>query len=116
MAEYVKNKDFYKAIVEYKTTKSRKSYELVGKMILSIVTRYIKSPRFAKYTLNWTSDMISDATYMCLMKIDNFDEITYDNPFAYFTQTIKNSFKATTTKEKNLSNTVRSVTCVENLE
>ncbi len=85
---YVNNADLLKEL-ELSHKQNRMTEEL-GKMLLLLSQRYVRIPRFAKYT--YTDDMEGFAL-MTLCKVwKGFDSTKSNNPFAYFTQCIKNAF------------------------
>lgn len=96
---YVKNADFFEAIVDYKT-KLRKSREnqtktpmisnYIGDCFMRIARRLTFKPNFVNYS--YKEEMISDAIEDCVRRIDNFNQEKSSNPFAYFTQISKNAF------------------------
>ena len=97
--EYVNNKDFLAAMIEYKASvqnaetknKSRPIVPTyVGECIMKIATHLARKPNFVNYTFK--EEMISDGIENCLQYIDNFNPEKSNNPFAYFTQIIYYAF------------------------
>lgn len=96
---YVNNKEFYKAMCEY-IPRCRKAAEegkprppipnFIGECLLLIANNLSKAPNFASYS--YKDEMISDAIENCCRYIHNFNPDKNNNPFAYFTQTIKFAF------------------------
>jgi len=90
MAEYVKNTDFLSLILDYRNTKSIKSYNKLGKIFLEICTRTYFKPNFVNYSDDIKEDATSDGCFAMTkaLQLDKFDETRgdYPNPFAYFTQ------------------------------
>lgn len=104
MSDYVNNDNFYFLIKEYRKTKSKKSYEKIGKIFLDIITRLLFNPRFINYDDNIKTDIISDACWFMVKYMDNFDDEHYSNPFAYFTSCAWNAILANINKfHKNQS-------------
>ena len=97
--EYVNNKYFLAAMIEYKASvqnaetknKSRPIVPTyVGECIMKIATHLARKPNFVNYTFK--EEMISDGIENCLQYIDNFNPEKSNNPFAYFTQIIYYAF------------------------
>lgn len=63
--------------------------EEMGKMFISLVTRYASIPRFSGYSYN--EDMRSLALLTLTEKWSKFN-MEYSNPFAYYTQIVHNAF------------------------
>ena len=105
--EYVNNKDFLAAMIEYKASvqnaetknKSRPIVPTyVGECIMKIATHLARKPNFVNYTFK--EEMISDGIENCLQYLDNFNPSKSNNPFAYFTQIIYYAFVRRIQKEK----------------
>lgn len=92
---YIDKKEFYRLMVEWKTTRSRQAYEKIGENFLKIATNYLNKARTINYTKDRKDDLISDITWMMLKKIDCFDHTKYDDPFSYFTSICRNSVNQT---------------------
>lgn len=60
------------------------------KMLMLLCDRYITSNKFSGYT--FTEDMKMFALLNLCKTWYKFDETRFDNPFAYYTQLIKNSY------------------------
>jgi len=107
--EYVNNKDFLAALVDYKA-KVKEATETgaprprvpnyIGECVMKIATHLARKPNFINYTFK--DEMISDGIENCLQYIDNFDPDKSNNPFAYFTQIIWFAFLRRIQKEKKL--------------
>lgn len=85
---YLNNKDL---LVEIKN--SKKAGMMTDKLALMLQTltrRYAKKGNFANYSYN--DDMQGYAMLMLCKTWTSFDENKSNNPFAFFTQCIKNSF------------------------
>jgi hypothetical protein len=118
---YVNNKDFFEAIVIYKTNlreaaekefpeitdqelKTWKSpnkpriSDYLGECFLKIATHLSYKPNFVNYMFR--EDMICDGIENCVMYIHNFNPVKSSNPFAYFTQIIHYAFLRRIQKEK----------------
>lgn len=107
--EYVNNKDFLAAIVEYRDSvklaeaegrKRPRVPNYIGECVMKISTHLARKPNFINYTFK--EEMISDGIENCLQYIDNFDPNKSNNPFAYFTQIIWFAFIRRIQKEKKL--------------
>lgn len=99
---YVNNRDFYEAIVVYKT-KLRENPKTtvpnyVGECILAICNKLSTKPNFIGYSFR--DEMIADAIENCIASVDGFDPDKSNNPFAYFTQIAWNAFIRRIAKEK----------------
>lgn len=116
MARYLNNNDMYNHICEYKKNKTRSSYEHLGKMILLIATKAINMHRFISYTDDRKSEMVSDACFMMLKKIEKFDETKYTNPLAYFTEMAKNAYKACADGYRRRDKVFTNLSFIENYE
>ena len=105
--EYVNNKDFFAAMVDFKKSVIEEENEgnarpvvpnYVPECIMKIATRLSHKPNFMNYTFR--DEMICDGIENCLQYIDNFDPDKSQNPFAYFTQIIYYAFIRRIQKEK----------------
>lgn len=85
---YVNNADLLKEL-ELSHEQDRMTEEL-GKMLLLLAQRYVRVPRFARYI--YTDDMEGFALMTLCKAWRAFDATKSNNPFAYFTQCIKNAF------------------------
>ena len=104
---YVNNRDFYNAIVEYRNKCKVAEAEgkqipvmsrYIGECISEIAKRYSTKPMFSGYVFR--DEMIEEAVLNCILYFHNFNPDKGDNPFAYFTQVIKNSYWRTIRNEK----------------
>jgi DNA-directed RNA polymerase specialized sigma subunit len=106
---YITNKKFYEAIVEYKqklaeaTEAGRQKPQVtnyIGESILLICNKLSTKGNFSGYSPQWKQEMISDGVMDCIAAVDNFDPNKTNNPFAYFTMIAWNAFIRRITKEK----------------
>ena len=104
---YVDNKEFLKAMIEFKEIcNDAKEKEIdrppvsnyIGECFLKIATHLSYKPNFINYT--YREDMISDGIENCLQYVKNFNPEKSNNPFAYFTQIIYYAFLRRIAKEK----------------
>lgn len=104
---YINNKTLYEELCKYKervevAKKEGKEIpripEYIGECFYKIATRLSTKYRFVNYT--YRDEMISDAIENCVMVVHNFDPTKSNNPFAYFTQIIRNAFFRRIMKEK----------------
>ena len=104
---YINNKDFLKAIIEYKkdckdAKREGKKKPIIsdyaGKCLMLIAENLSHKPNFVMYTFR--DEMIGDAIENCVMYFDNFDPKRFKNPFAYFTQITWYAFIRRIQKEK----------------
>lgn len=113
MANFVDNKEFLSLLKEYKITKredhpafdlnrNRIVYNRIGEIIDEMTKKLLFSPKFINYTPDWKGEMYSEAVYNCVRYMDNFDCENRNNPFAYYTQVIWNSFLQVLNKEKRI--------------
>lgn len=96
---YVSNKEFYNIIKKYK---EECEYNIsIGKpkpripnaaasVFLRIADRYASKSCFFGYS--FIEDMKGDGILACIKYFDTFNVERSNNPFAYFTQVIKNAF------------------------
>lgn len=95
-SNYLNNKDL---MAEIKVSKKQKKMtDRLAKMLMMLCDRYAKRPNYAGYT--FVDDMQAYALFMLVRTWDSFDPKKSDNPFAYFTQCIKNSFRQYLKNEK----------------
>ena len=106
-AHYVDNKEFLKAMVEFKgeckTAEENDQVQpaisnYIGECFLKIATHLSYRPNFINYT--YRDEMISDGIENCLQYVANFNPEKSNNPFAYFTQIIYYAFLRRIAKEK----------------
>jgi len=104
---YVDNKEFLKAMVEFKEDckvaldneeEQPSVSNYIGECFLKIATHLSYRPNFINYT--YRDDMISDGIENCLQYVANFNPEKSNNPFAYFTQIIYYAFLRRIAKEK----------------
>lgn len=104
---YVNNRDFFDAIVDYKEkckiaddegVQRPQISKYIGECITQIAHRLSTKPMFSGYPFR--DEMIEDAILNCFQYFDNFNPEKSNNPFAYYTQIIKNSFWRTIKAEK----------------
>lgn len=86
---YINNKDFVKALVEYKEICSRvnrqkpRPSDYIGKCIMQICQKLSYKSNFGQYT--YRDEMEMDAIESCVHAIGNFDINKTENAFGYFT-------------------------------
>ena len=86
--KYLNNRDLLAQVLLSK--KQEKMTNELAKMLQLLTSRYAKKGNFANYTYN--DDMQSYAMLMIVKTWKGFDPAKSSNPFAWFTQCIKNSF------------------------
>ena len=105
--DYVNNKEFYQAIVEYEERcrvakengeEKPRVTEYIGSCFLKIARGYARKPSFSQYSFK--EEMIDDGVENCLMYMHNFNSVKYKNPFSYFTQFVHYAFLRRIAKEK----------------
>lgn len=85
---YINNADLLKEL-EISNTKGKMTDNLT-RMLMMLTHRFAMKGRFANYTYN--EDMQAFALFTIVRVWHKFDSTKSNNPFAYFTQTIKNAF------------------------
>jgi hypothetical protein len=108
MANYINNKVFFQALVEYKNkvndfnngllkTKP-KIPEFIGQCIVLLAEKMATSGSFVNYT--WRDEMVEDGIENCIRYIDNFNPEKSQNAFGYFSLIIHNAFLRRIATEK----------------
>ena len=104
---YINNKDFYIALIEYRDKRlaaEAAGIELpripnyVGECFIQICSKLATKHNFSGYS--YKDEFISDGIENCVMVINSFNPEKSTNPFAYFTQIIWNAFIRRISKEK----------------
>ena len=116
---YVNNKEFLEAMIKYRKSVRKAKREkrtkppvgdYLGSCFLKIANHLSYRPNFINYTFK--DDMISDGIENCLQYLDNFDGKKSNNPFAYYTATVNNSFTRVLNLEKR-NQTIRDDILIE---
>ena len=115
MAEYVNNKEFHILLKKYRQTKSKKTYEQIGKIFLLIAKNLLNKSNFINYTLDRKDEMISDAVYYMCRYVDKFD-VERKNPFAYFTMIARNAFLQSINDYSKKDSMFTSIEYIDNCE
>jgi len=115
MAEYINNKSFHGLLKEYRLTKSKKTYEQIGKSFLLIAKNLLNKSNFTNYTPDRKDEMISDAVYYMCRYVDKFD-VERINPFAYFTMIAKNAFLQSINDYSRKDSMFTSIEYIDNCE
>lgn len=97
---YLSKKELLGAVMESKGL-GHMSDDLAFKLQL-LASKYARSAQFARYTYN--EDMQAYAMMMLVRTWNSFNPEKSDNPFAFFTQCIKNSFRQYLNLEKRQRN------------
>lgn len=107
--DYVSNKLFYEAMVEYNKLSGvenpdedvlyakDKVYNVIGQYFIVISNNLAKKSNFNNYT--YIDDMILDGIENCVRYMGNFDETKSTNPFCYFSTIVYNTFARKIMKE-----------------
>ncbi len=95
-AQYLNNADLLKEVIE--SHKQGKMTNNLAKMLTLLCARYASKGNFANYTYN--DDMQAYAMMMLCRTWKNFNSDKYSNPFAYYTQCVKNCFRQYLMSEK----------------
>lgn len=107
MKNYINNADFYDAIVKYQASVKRAAEigenppqmsNYLGECFLKIAKGIATKNNFRDYS--YIKDMTSAGVETCIRRIMSFDPERSKNPFAYFTQSVWNSFLLVLGKEK----------------
>jgi len=109
---YVNNKSLRDLLIDYKTTKSKATFNKIGHMFLLIAQNYCNKPNFINYTQDRKEEMISDACFVMVSNIDDFD-VERSNAFAYFTRVVHNCFLQYIKKYKKQRQTFISLDLIE---
>lgn len=97
---YLNNKDL---LAEVKRSKRKgEMSDKLARMLQMLCTRYAKKGNFINYTYN--EDMQAYAMMMLVRTWNSFNPEKSSNPFAFFTQCIKNSFIQYLNQEKRQRN------------
>jgi len=115
MPEYVNNKKLRELLIDYKETRSRKTFNEIGKAFLLIAENFLNKPSFINYTKDRKEEMISDATFFMVKYVDKFDT-TRKNPFSYFTMVAKHAFLQNINGYTRRDGMFRSIDFIENFE
>lgn len=106
---YLNNKEL---LLEVKKAKAkRRMTNKLAQMLQLLCAKYAKKGNFVNYSYN--DDMQAYAMMMLVRTWDSFDPEKSDNPFAFFTQCIKNSFIQYLNQEKRQRN-IRDLLLVNN--
>lgn len=95
---YLNNKDFLASVIEAKR-QDKLTDDLANKFML-LVKKYASKANFSGYSYN--DDMQSVALVTLVKTWRSFNEKASNNPFAYYTQCIKNCFIQQILHEKNI--------------
>lgn len=93
---YLNNKDMLAQVIMSK--EQGKMTDRLAHMLQTLAARYGRKGNFANYTYN--EDMQAYAMLMLVKTWNSFDPAKSSNPFAFFTQCIKNSFIQFLNQEK----------------
>jgi DNA-directed RNA polymerase specialized sigma subunit len=96
---YLNNKDLLAEVIKSKEQKQMN--DKLALMLTMLCKKYAKKGNFANYSYN--DDMQGYAMLMLVKTWNSFDPAKSNNPFAFFTQCIKNSFIQYLNHEKRQS-------------
>jgi len=85
---YLSNKDLLEEVI--KSKQQGQMSNTLARQLQLLTTRYAKKGNFASYT--YLDDMKAYAMLMLVKTWKSFEQEKSQNPFAFFTQCIKNSF------------------------
>lgn len=105
---YITNKEFIKELKKYHSVGviSKRLHELFYLLSQRVVRNSLFYRRIKEQSIKSCDidecylDVIHEGYAKCLLRIDSFKVETHNNPFAYFTSVITNSFKDFFGKEK----------------
>ena len=104
---YINNIDFTKALVDWKRARefdqTARMPEYIGQCFVKLTENIGRLNKFRNYS--YLQDMQSEALLTCVSYATNFNPTISENPFAYFSQYIHNSFIGILNKEKRISDT-----------
>jgi len=104
---YIDNKFFFEEMKKYKAAYALAQTEnktlpripnYIGECFFKIANKLSNRPNFINYS--YKEEMIGDAIENCINYVNSFDPEKSNNPFAYFTQIVWNSFIHRIQKEK----------------
>lgn len=107
-AAYLTNKELLAEIINAKS----KGFmtDKLARMLMMLTRKYAKKGNFVNYTYN--EDMVSYALMMLVRTWNSFNPEKSSNPFAFYTQCIKNSFVQYLNQEKRQRN-IRDVLLID---
>lgn len=100
VTKYLNNKSLLHQVILSK--ESGAMSDELAKMLIMLSQKYSKSPQF--YGYSYRDDMEAFAMMMLVRTWFKFDETRSNNPFAFYTQCIKNSFIHFLKQEKKQRN------------
>lgn len=89
--QFVNGKELFRLICEYQDTGNNKTYLKIIENYTEMIRRYLMKHQFNKYDDMRKSEMKSVALYNFCKQGHKFNREKSQNPFAYYTQMIKNS-------------------------
>lgn len=93
---YLSNKEMFAELLICQ--KLNRVSDKLGRMYVILATRYASKPNFSGYS--YKSEMIGTGILACVNALNKFDPTKSENPFAYYTSVIHNSFIQILNKEK----------------
>lgn len=87
---YLNNRDLLSEVLLSKLGEPPKMTDKLARMLMMLCARYGRRANFANYTYN--EDMQAYAMMMLVRTWNSFNPEKSNNPFAFFTQCVKNSF------------------------
>jgi len=115
MSNYTENVRFRELLIRYKKNKTQKDYNEIGKIFLLISNNFLNKSSFIKYTQDRKDEIVSDAVYLMCKYIDKYDTEKY-NPFAYFTQVVKNATFLYINNRKKHDNNFKSIEYIDHID
>lgn len=99
-AVYLTNKELLAEVINAKS--KGVMTDKLASMLMMLTRKYAKKGNFVNYTYN--EDMVSYALMMLVRTWNSFNPEKSNNPFAFYTQCIKNSFVQYLNQEKRQRN------------
>jgi hypothetical protein len=101
---YINNDQFTDILINYyndpDSKTGKKYYEQIGKIFLLLANKIINGGNFRNYPEPLKEEMINDAVYLMIKKLNKYDHEKYSNPFSYFTTVTLNVIYQHIKKEK----------------
>ena len=114
---YINNKKFLDAFIKYQNEIKRCQENnltvpaipnYIGECILLLANKLAQKSNFCNYPFK--EEMISDGIENTFLYLHSFNPEKYDNPFAYFTEIIKNAFIRRIQKERKQTYIIHKIT------
>lgn len=120
---FLSNKEFYAEIIEYQASvklsiengkETPQVGNRLGECFLTLCRNLVYKQEFINYP--YRDDLVSFGVINCLLYMHNFNPEKSNNPFAYFTQIVKNAYIRYIMKEYHQKNIIGKVLSTVDLE